>query len=445
VTIARAIALAALAVAAVLLATLLLGGSSKTTYKLRFQNAGQLVKDNDVQIGGRRIGAVKKINLTDDNQAEIEIEVSDEFAPLRKGTRAVIRATSLSGIANRYIALTPGPNNAKELKAGAVLPLEDTTTIVDLDQLFNTLDPKARRSLQRVIDGSATQYEGKGKEANEAARYFNPALSSTRRLVNEVNRDSRTLERFIVDGAKAMTALAEKRETLTDLVGNADQAAEGIVAENQAFSDVLQRLPDTLRRGNSTFVNLRATLTDLDVLVAESKPATKDLARFLRELRPLVSAARPTIRDLRLAIRRPGDDNDLVELTRKAPRLQQVASPSLRNTSKALKQVLPVLDFIRPYAPELTGYLRDFGNSSANYDANGHFARIQPLYNTFSFTDNAAGGLLTPQDPDDRLDGLQTGFNNRCPGAATQAASDGSTPFKDDGLDCDERLVLPGP
>jgi phospholipid/cholesterol/gamma-HCH transport system substrate-binding protein len=187
-----------------------------------------------------------------------------------------------------------------------------------------------------------------------------------------------------------MTALAEKRETLTDLVGNADQAAEGIVAENEAFSDVLQRLPDTLRRGNSTFVNLRATLTDLDVLVAESKPATKDLARFLRELRPLVTAARPTIRDLRLAIRRPGSDNDLVELTRKAPRLQRVASPSLRNTSRALKQVLPVLDFIRPYAPELTGYLRDFGNSSANYDANGHFARIQPLYNTFSFTDNAA-------------------------------------------------------
>ena len=31
------------------------------------------------------------------------------------------------------------------------------------------------------------------------------ALSTTRELVNEVNRDSRTLERFIVDGARAMT------------------------------------------------------------------------------------------------------------------------------------------------------------------------------------------------------------------------------------------------
>jgi phospholipid/cholesterol/gamma-HCH transport system substrate-binding protein len=446
VTFARGIALAALAIAVVLVATLLLGGESRTQYKLRFQNAGQLVKDNDVQIGGRRIGSVREIELTDDNQAEISIEVSDEFAPLREGTRATIRATSLSGIANRYVALQPGPNNAEELEDGAELPVQDTTTIVDLDQLFNTLDPEARRSLQRVIDGSATWYEGKGREANRAAEYFNPALSTTRRLVNELNRDSRTLERFIVDGARAMTALAEKRETLTDLVSNANESAQGIVAENENFSEVLQRLPDTLRRGNSTFVNLRATLTDLDVLVAESKPATRRLAPFLRELRPLVRAARPTIRDLRLAIRRPGADNDLVELTRKTPRLADVASPSLRNTTTALRKSLPVLDFIRPYAPELTGYLRDFGNSTSNYDANGHFARIQPLYNTFSFTDNAAGGLLTPQDPDDRLDGLQTGIFKRCPGTAVQPASDGSTPYEDNGgLDCDRRQVLPGP
>ncbi len=446
-TIARAAVLAALVLAAVLVATLLLGGSEKATYKLRFQNAGQLVKDNDVQIGGRRIGSVKEINLTDDNQAEIDIEVSDEFAPLRRGTRALIRATSLSGIANRYIALTPGPNNAPALDDGAVLPLEDTTTIVDLDQLFNTLDPEARRALQRIIKGSATQFAGKEEQANAAARYFNPALSTTRRLVNELNRDSRTLERFLVDGARATTALAEKRETLTDLVSNANEAAEGIVAENEAFSETLQRLPGTLRRGNSTFVNLRATLTDLDVLVEESKPATRDLARFLRELRPLVTAARPTIRDLRLAVRRPGADNDLVELTRKAPRLQRVASPSLRNTTTALRKSLPVLDFARPYVPELTGYLRDFGNTTANYDANGHFARIQPIYNLFSFTDNAAGGLLTPQDPDDRLDGFQTGFTRRCPGGSTQRAADNSSPWKDsDGdLDCDERLVLPGP
>src|SRR4029453_14164793 len=98
--------------------------------------------------------------------------------------------------------------------------------------------------------------------------------------------------------------------------------------ENVAFSRALELLPTTLRRANTTFVNLRATLDDLDVLVPESKPATKALARSLRELRPLVRDARPTIRDLSTLVRRSGPDNDLVEATRKMPQLQRVASPA---------------------------------------------------------------------------------------------------------------------
>jgi phospholipid/cholesterol/gamma-HCH transport system substrate-binding protein len=442
-TAARAVALGALLVAAILVAAVFLGGESKTKYKAVFENAGQLVRDDDVQIGGRRVGAITDIRLTDDNRAIVDFEVEEGFVPLREGTRAVIKATSLSGIANRYITLTPG--TGQELDEGATLSEQNTTSIVEIDQLFNTLDERTRKALQNVIQGSATQFEGKGDRANEATKYFNPTLSTTRRLVNEIGRDERTLQRFLIDGAKAMTALAEKRETLTDLVSNSNEASQGIAAENDALSEILQRLPATMRRANSTFVNLRATLTDLDVLVAESKPATRELAPFFRELRPLVRDARPTIRDLRRAITRAGPNNDLLELMQKAPRLAQVARPSFRNTGAAIRQSLPVLDFARPYIPELTGWFRDFGQAGAGYDANGHFGRISPLFNNFQFRDDPAGGMLVPQDPDNRLEGYTSGNLKRCPGGASQAAADGSAPFTDDGLDCDPTLVLPGP
>jgi phospholipid/cholesterol/gamma-HCH transport system substrate-binding protein len=437
------VALGALLLAAVLVAVLLLGGSNTMKYRAVFENAGQLVKDDDVQIGGRRVGSIKDIKLTNDNRAVVDFEVEEGFAPLRDGTRALIKATSLSGIANRYILLTPG--TGRELDEGSTLPQDKTTSIVEIDQLFNTLDDKTRKALQEVIQGSATQFRDKGDQANEATQYFNPFLSTTRELVNEVNRDSRTLERFIVDGAKAMTALAEKRETLTDLISNSNQASQGIAAESDALSEILARLPATMRRANSTFVNLRATLGDLDVLVAESKPATRRLAEYFRELRPLVRDARPTIRDLRLAITRKGPNNDLLELTRKAPRLAEVASPSFRNTVAALRKSTPVFDFIRPYSVDLTQWFRDFGEAGANYDANGHFGRIQPMFNSFQFTETPAGGELVPQDPDNRLVGLETGNIRRCPGAASQPAADGSAPWLDDNLDCDPRMTLDGP
>jgi phospholipid/cholesterol/gamma-HCH transport system substrate-binding protein len=447
VTVARAAAASALALVAVLMVWLLLfrsGGG--TEYTLLFQSAGQLVKDDDVQVGGRRVGSVRDIKLTDDNQAAVKITVEEPYAPLREGTGAVIRLTSLSGIANRYVALTPAPGDAEELSEGATLPASATTDVVDLDQIFNTLDERTRGDLADVIKGFAIQYEGKGDEAGQSAEYFNPLLSSSRRLVQEVAEDEAALTRFLVNSSRAVTAIAERRDDLADLVGNANQTAAAIGQENAALARALGLLPTTLRRANTTFVNLRATLDDLDVLVAESKPATRDLAPFLRELRPLVAAARPTIRDLRKLVRRPGTDNDLVEATRKLPSLQRVATPAFRVGHQALVKAQPVLEFIRPYTPELVGWFRDFGQGSANYDANGHFARIQPIFNAFSFTDNPAGGLLTPIPPSQRFDGAQTGVIRRCPGAATQAPADNSAPFTDGGdLDCDPTLRLPGP
>ena len=146
---------------------------------------------------------------------------------------------------------------------------------------------------------------------------------------------------------------------------------------------------------------------------------------------------------------RPGADNDLLDATRKLPGLQKVASPTFSNSRQALQKSQPVLEFIRPYVPELTGWFHDFGQATANYDANGHFARIQPIFNAFSFTDNPAGGVLRPQGLNQKFEGLQTNVARRCPGAASQPAADGSAPYTDNGNlgpdDCDPSHVLPGP
>jgi phospholipid/cholesterol/gamma-HCH transport system substrate-binding protein len=448
-TIARGVAIAALALAIVLVGVLLLRGGNAHQYNLVFQNAGQLVKDDDVQVGGRRIGSIRKITLTNDNRALVRVEIQEPYAPLREGTTATIRLTSLSGIANRYIALTPAPSSAKKIDDGATLASGSTTDVVDLDQLFNALNPKARKNLQGVIQGFATQYDGRGKEAGRTAEYFNPFLSTSRQLVNQLTQDEGTLTDFIVNSSRAVTAVAEKRDDLASLVGNTNATAGAIASEDAALSRALSVLPTTLRRGNTTFVNLRATLDDLDVLVDESKPATKRLAPFLRELRPLVHDARPTIKDLRKLVTRPGTNNDLLDATRKLPKLQKVASPTFKNSTQALQKSQPVLEYVRPYIPEITGWFHDFGQSTANYDANGHFARIQPIFNAFTFTDTPGGGVLSPNTLNGKFDGLQTHQDKRCPGAASQRTADNSAPYTDNGNlgpdDCDPSQLPPGP
>jgi phospholipid/cholesterol/gamma-HCH transport system substrate-binding protein len=445
---ARIAAIGGVVVAAVLVGVLMLSASDKYSVTATFQTAGQLVKGNEVQVGGKPVGKVTSIDLTDDGQAEIEMEVDSEFEPLHEGTHAVIRVGSLSGIAGRYVSLTPGPNDAAEIEDGGQIDADDTTTPVDLDQLFNTLDPKTRKGLQRIVQGGATQYDGKAAEANKAAKYFNPALSTSSRLTNELIRDDKRFESFIVDTATVVGAIAERRDDLADLVSNANTTARAIGDENAALARALGLLPPTLRKANTTFVNLRAALGDLDVLVDESKPATKDLAPFLRALRPLVTDAEPTIRDLRFLVKKEGPGNDLIDLTRKQPKLAKRASVAFPRSIRALQKAQPVIEYIRPYTPDLAGWLTKFGQGASNYDAHGHFARIQPMFNAFSLTSSPLlGQVLTPTQNATRLEGLETGQSFRCPGGATQPPPDGSAPWRDtDGnLACDPSTVPPGP
>ena len=142
-----------------MLGVVLFGGGGGHKYTLLFQNAGQLVPDNQVLIGGSPVGSVESIDLTDNNLAEVKVEVEQE---LHEGTTAVIRATSLSGVANHYVSISPGPNSNPALEEGATLGLASTTTPVDIDQLFNTFPPKVREGLENFIKGNASIYAGRG-------------------------------------------------------------------------------------------------------------------------------------------------------------------------------------------------------------------------------------------------------------------------------------------
>ena len=52
-----------------------------------------------------------------------------------------------------------------------------------------------------------------------------------------------------------------------------------------------------MRQANTTFVNLRSALDDVDPLVNASKPVAKKLKPFLDQVQPLARDARPDGRE----------------------------------------------------------------------------------------------------------------------------------------------------
>jgi phospholipid/cholesterol/gamma-HCH transport system substrate-binding protein len=286
--IGRAAAIAALLVAVVAVAVIILQGGSGYTVRAIFVNASQIVTGDQVEVAGNPIGSVSDISLTQNGQARLKLEIDNKtYRPLREGTEATIRQTSLSGIANRYVDLRLGPANAPEIADGGTITTTHTTSAVDFDQLFNTLDGPTRKGLQNVIQGSASQYAGEGQAAQAAWRYLNPAVASSSMLFREINRDTANFTRFIVESSRLVTDVSQRSTDLSALVQNLATTTEALSSQRTALGQSIQQLPGFMRLADTTFSNLRGTLDELTPLVAASKPVAPKLQKLLVQLKPL--------------------------------------------------------------------------------------------------------------------------------------------------------------
>jgi phospholipid/cholesterol/gamma-HCH transport system substrate-binding protein len=483
--IGRIAALVALVVAVVVVVILLTSNGDEYTVTAEFENASQLVKGNEVVVGGVAAGTVKEIELGPNGKAEVTFSVDDDYAPLHRGTTATVRSPSLSQIAGRQIQLTLPPDSTagSEIPDGGQMSEQETVSAVDLDQLFNTLDPKTIKDFKHVIQGFAISYDGVSRQANAGFKYLNPFLSTSRRVFGELSADQRTFENLIVDTSQLSGALAQRAPDISALVANLDQMMNALGDQKQALAESISKLPGFMRSANTTFVNLRAALDDLDPLVSASKPVATKLGPFLNELRAASADAVPTISDLAKILGRPGGSNDLVELARAQPPLQRAAvgqgSPDCGSNPVSTTQIakaadddydqgafgesvcslansMPQLSMFRAYTPELVGWFDDFGHSGYQ-DAIGGIGRIEATFNPFTISNAGLPNLLGPiLSNTDFAASAANGERSRCPGGNEHPAGDvepgdNSVPFTDGGAltdgipgDCDPSQTAPG-
>jgi phospholipid/cholesterol/gamma-HCH transport system substrate-binding protein len=225
------------------------------------------------------------------------------------------------------------------------------------------------------------------------------------------------------------------------VVSNLNATFGALGSQQAALAESVERLPPFLRRANTTFVNLRAALDDVDPLVDAAKPAVRRLGPFLDQARLFASDAEPTIRDLSRTIRAAGSSNDLIELINSFPPLSRVALDdqtvngaerrgAFPETAAALSAAAPTIAFGRPYTPDFVGWLDDF-STTGGYDAVGGYSRAWI---------NLSELLYSP--------GPKTGQFRRCPGANEEPAADGSNVLsaaEAAALECDPSQRSVGP
>jgi phospholipid/cholesterol/gamma-HCH transport system substrate-binding protein len=460
--IGRVAAVGAIAIAIVAVAVILLSSGSSYQVRAIFVNASQIVQGNLVEVGGNPVGTVSNIALTPQGQAELTLQISNSsFKPLRQGTTATIRELSLSGIANRYVDLRLGPPDAPRIANNGVIGTNNTTSEVDIDQLFNTLNGPTRRGLQQVFLGSAAQFHSNSQLAQQALAYLNPAVAASSTLFSELTRnDSSNFTKFIVKTSGLVTTVAQRSADLSGLIQHLSTTTQALAAEHVALGHSLRELPPFMRLANTTFVNLRGALATLTPLVNVSKPVAPKLEKLLVQLRPLAADSVPTVKALSEVVYKPGPNNDLTDLTRLGVPLANATVRDIKANGKvrpgafpqsviALNDSTPELAVARPYAVDLTGWFEGYSHPGTQ-DANGGSSRVAPVVAVGSLSNGALNILPAFADPALRAalafgsngqgGALTTGQGDRCPGSMER----GAVYYPESGFPCNPSEVPTG-
>src|SRR5215213_783042 len=140
--------------------------------KVNFPEATTLAQEADVRMAGVNIGRVKTKELNEEDvKTTVELEIKNEFAPLPKDTKAILRQKTLLG--ETYVELSQGSKEADMVDDGGTLPDARVTPTVELDEIYDAFDTPTRRAFaQWVKELTAAIKNGRGQDLNDAFGNF---------------------------------------------------------------------------------------------------------------------------------------------------------------------------------------------------------------------------------------------------------------------------------
>ncbi len=292
---------AALVLVALVFAAL---GGGDDGYRVRaiFDNVSSAVPGEEVKVAGAPVGTIESLDVTDDNKAVAVLAINkDGFTPFHADAQCTVRPQSLIG--EKYVECDPGDSSSPELPeidegegAGQhLLPLDRTSSPVDLDLINDIMRLPFRERLTILLDELGAGLAGRGEDLNQLIRRANPALRQTDRVLAILARQNRVLANLARDSDTALAPLAREKERVAGFIRNANATGQATAERSDDISLGIQRLPGFLRQ-------LRPLMADLEGFADEGTPVARDLrlagpslSRLIEQLGPFSSAATPAL------------------------------------------------------------------------------------------------------------------------------------------------------
>lgn len=341
-------------------------------YRIRavVPSAVALAPHADVRDAGVRIGDVEGITTRGDD-ALLSLAIDHRYAPVYRDARVLIRAKDLAG--ENYVDLDLGSPRAGAERSGATLPLANAPESTQLDQIFSALDAPRRRDLRRILDALGQGLGGHGSDLNRFLDGGTAIIRASQPVNGALDPEREQLAGLVDDFGRVMRALGERADAIRTFAKSSRTIASAVAARDRSLRATLAALPGFLRQAGGTSARLGAFATSATPVMRNLRLASDQLAPAMTQLRPAAVETRTTMKAL-------GAFNTralpmLASLRRFAPATTHFA-PSF---AAFMRQANPFVAFLAPYARDLASVFSSMRAATENYDALGHFARIQGL------------------------------------------------------------------
>jgi phospholipid/cholesterol/gamma-HCH transport system substrate-binding protein len=341
----RRIAAVTLALVASAAAALAMGANgeddAEASYRVIFDNAFGLTEGGDLRIAGVKAGVVDDLKISDGypQKAVVDVTVNEPgFADLREDATCEIRPQSLIG--EYFVDCQPGESD-RRLPVGGRVPVEQTTSTIPFDLVNSVMRRPYRERFRLIISELGAGLAGRSEDLSEVLRRAHPGLRETSQALRILGRQTRTIERVIVDADRVVAALEAGKRDVVRFVDEAGETAAITASRRAELAENFRLLPQFLAELRPTMARL-GDLSDAQIpLLRDLGAASGDLDTFLTRLRPFSDNARPAFRALGGA-----SDAGLASI-RATDEEIQVLRDAARNapgTAKPLRQLLESLD-----------------------------------------------------------------------------------------------------
>ena len=366
----RVVVGAIIAVVAIALAVMLAAGNGGNTVGVLADDARFLNAGAQVRVAGTPVGQVTQAEPTADGRARLELRIDEDDAwPLREGTQARFRWASTIAFSNRYVDLVPPQRGGPPIEGGGTIPAADSTSAVELDEIFNEFGPRTRRDLKATIDNGGAALGDAGEPLRAALDAAPSAVEQADAVLSDLGADEAALDRLVEATGTVAHAVESSDPDVGRLVAGAATTFDAVGGRARELQLLLERMPGTLDDARRTLAATDDTLGDADDVTRRLAPGVREVRGLLpplnRTLQTVVDIgpnAKSTLRTLRTAT--PDLDPLLAKATQVMPRIRSTAV-------QADEQV----GCVRPFAPEIAAFGSTWTGFSSTGDGKDKFFR----------------------------------------------------------------------